>query len=68
MSGSKASGFWNTDEHLAALIKSSVANNTLPALEGVCPAIFLSHSRIRIADASLDTRLASSRRYRFLAL
>ena len=38
MSGSKESGFWNTDEHIAALFKSSVANNALPALEGVCVA------------------------------
>ena len=37
MSGSKESGFWNTDEHIAALLKSSVANSALPALEGVCP-------------------------------
>lgn len=68
MSGSKASGFWNTDEHIVALLKSSVANNALPALEGVCLAILHSHSHLRIADTSLDTLLASSRCRRFLAL
>ena len=35
MSGSKESGFWNPDEHIAALLKSSVAINSLPVLEGV---------------------------------
>ena len=41
MSGSKESGFWNSDEHIAALFKSSVAINSLPALEGVCRATYL---------------------------
>jgi len=36
MSGSKKSGFWNQDEHIAALLKSSVAVDALPTLEGVC--------------------------------
>ena len=35
MSGSKESGFWNTDEHIAALLKSSININALPELEGV---------------------------------
>ena len=41
LSGSKVTGFWNTDEHLAALLKSSVATDALPALEGVCVASIL---------------------------
>lgn len=41
ISGSAESGFWNTDEHIAALLKSSVAINALPALEGVCPPSFI---------------------------
>ena len=35
MSGSKKSWNWNTDEHLAALFKSSQAVGSLPRLEGV---------------------------------
>ncbi len=35
ISGAKGSGFWNTKEHLAALIKSSQELGSLPILEGV---------------------------------
>ena len=68
MSGSEESGFWNTDEHIAALLKSSVVNNVLPALEGVCPAILHSNDIIYNADTDLDTLLASSQCCRFLNL
>lgn len=37
MSGSKKTGFWNTSEHLAALIRSSQTVRKLPLLAGVCP-------------------------------
>lgn len=36
MSGSSKSGFWNTSEHIAGLIKSSQIVGKLPLLEGVC--------------------------------
>ena len=36
MSGSSKSGFWNTSEHIAGLIKSSQTIGKLPLLEGVC--------------------------------
>ena len=35
MSGSEKSGSWNTDEHIAALFKSSQAIGSLPSLQGV---------------------------------
>jgi nucleoside-diphosphate-sugar epimerase len=35
LSGSKKSGSWNTDEHIAALFRSSQAIGSLPRLEGV---------------------------------
>lgn len=35
MSGAKKSGYWNTAEHIAALIKSSQSIGYLPRLEGV---------------------------------
>ena len=41
MSGSKVTGFWNPEEHIAALLKSSVVNESLPTLEGVCVARIL---------------------------
>lgn len=34
-SGSKKSGSWNTDEHIAALLKSAQAVGSLPYLKGV---------------------------------
>ena len=37
MSGSKMSGFWNSDEHFPALIKSSQSIGRLPLIEGVGP-------------------------------
>ena len=36
MSGSSKVGYWNSDEHLPALFKSSRAIGSLPALQGVC--------------------------------
>ena len=36
MSGSSKGGYWNTDEHLPALFKSSRDIGSLPALHGVC--------------------------------
>lgn len=36
MSGSSKVGYWNSDEHLPALFKSSRAIGSLPALHGVC--------------------------------
>ena len=65
ISGSVESGFWNTDEHIAALLKSSVANNALPVLEGVCAAVLHSNNLIYNADTDLDTLLASSQCCRF---
>lgn len=65
MSGSEESGFWNTEEHIAALLKSSVAINALPALEGVCAAVIHSPKLIYNADTDLDTLLASSQCCRF---
>jgi len=35
MSGSKKNGYWNIDEHLPAMFKSSQAVGSLPCLEGV---------------------------------
>ena len=68
MSGSEESGFWNTEEHITALLKSSVTNNALPALEGVCPAVLHSHNLLYSADTDLDTLLASSQCCRFFDL
>ena len=65
ISGSVESGYWNTDEHIAALLKSSVAIHALPALEGVCSAFLHSHNIISNADTDLDTVLASSQCCRF---
>ena len=64
MSGSKESGFWNSDEHIAALLKSSVAINALPALEGVRRArnypLANSHHLIQSHSRSPDTALRHS--------
>ena len=65
MSGSEESGFWNTEEHIAALVKSSVVINALPALEGVCVAVIHSSNLIYNADTDLDTLLASRQCCRF---
>ena len=55
ISGSKESGFWNTKEHLAALIKSSEYIGKLPKLQGVCyyPILQLSSTN-NLPDALLD--------------
>ncbi|MCJ1243592.1 hypothetical protein MMC30_000789 [Trapelia coarctata] len=37
LSGSKMSGFWNSDEHMTALMKSSQSIGRLPLIEGVGP-------------------------------
>ena len=68
IAGSVESRFWNTDEHIAALLRSSVAINALPALEGVCPENLHSHDFIYNADIDVDTLLASSQCCRFRSL
>lgn len=59
MSGSAKSGSWNTDEHIAALFKSSQAIGSLPRLEGVLSpreAYYL----LSCADHDLDSLLDTS--------
>ena len=66
MSGSEESGVWNTEKHIAAMLKLSVTNNALPALEAVCPAVLHFHNLIYSAKTNLDALLASSHCCRFL--
>ncbi|KAL8829339.1 MAG: hypothetical protein Q9191_002068 [Dirinaria sp. TL-2023a] len=54
MSGSQQSGFWNTDEHIAALLKSSIDIDALPELEGT-----LSWLPVDVAAAALSDILLS---------
>lgn len=65
MSGSMESGFWNTDEHIPALLRSSVTISAIPVLEGVSTATFILPPLfpvmfILIADTGSDTLLATS--------
>ena len=46
MSASSGSGYWNPDEHMPALVKSSKKVGALPNIKGVCFLHFITHKLI----------------------
>lgn len=57
ISGAKCNGYWNSDEHIAALIKSSQKIGKLPCIRGVWHNM---RSMYPTTDINLDSLLAPS--------